>query len=148
MRALALQVLVLLSLTAGATLLTWKFHPLAPALHLNAEPLGDGEVSVEQALAWEQGAGVLWVDARPEEKFQQRHIPGAILINEFDFDQQMLESYHLITNQDLPVVVYCGSHSCKASTQIAEKLRDKRVPEVYVLKGGWDAWVKQAGGAK
>lgn len=146
MKLVALQMLVLLALTAAATVLTWKFHPRAPALYLNAEPLADGEVSVEDALKWEQGGGVLWIDARSEEKFQEQHIPGAILLNEFDYKQLLVDAYYSITNQEAPVVVYCGSYSCKASTQIAEKLREMRVPEVYVLKGGWDAWLKKTGG--
>ena len=134
---------MLLSLAGLATVLTWKFHPRAPALYLNEEPLGDGEISIKVALEWEQSNGVLWIDARSAEKFEAQHIPGAILLNEFDWNALLMESYHVITNQDRPLVVYCGSYSCKASTTIADKLREKRVPEVYVLKGGWDAWLER-----
>ncbi len=141
MRALLVQALVLLALTASAALLTWKFHPRAPALYLNEDPLGDGEISIGQALAWAADDGVIWLDARSEENYEKGHIPGAILLNEFDFTRQLMESFHLIANQDQPLVVYCGSHSCKASTKIADELREKRFGEVYVLKGGWDAWL-------
>lgn len=149
MKVFALQVLVILGLTAAATLLTWKFHPQAPALYLNAEPLGDGEISIADALRMEAEGGVIWIDARAEEKYAERHIPGAILLNEFDFNHLLMESFHLIANQDRPLVVYCGSYSCKASTKIADELREKMIPDVYVLKGGWDAWLETAGdGAK
>ena len=90
MRALVIQGLLLLALTATATLLTWKFHPRAPALYLIEEPPGEGEVSIQQALEWEAGGGVIWLDARPQEKYDQGHIPGAILLNEFDFHRHRL----------------------------------------------------------
>lgn len=145
MKTFCLQILVIISLTAVATLLTWKFHPRAPALYLNAEPLGDGEISIEDALQREAQGGVIWIDSRAEAKFETRHIPGAILLNEFDFNRLLMESFHLIANQDRPIVVYCGSYSCKASTKIADELRAKMIPDVYVLKGGWQAWLERAG---
>ena len=141
MKVIVLQAVVLLSLAGVASVLTWKFHPRAPALRLNEEPLGDGEISIDVALGWEQSQGVLWIDARSVEKFEEQHIPGAILLNEFDWNALLMENYHVITNQDRPLVIYCGSYSCKASTTIADKLRAIRVPDVYVLKGGWDAWL-------
>ena len=142
MKAVVLQVLVLLSLTGVATVATWKFHPGAPALYLNAEPLDDGEVSVEIALKWQAVSGVIWIDARLEEKYVEDHVPGAILLNEFNFKSLLMNSFHLIANQEQPIVVYCGSYSCKASTKVAEELRAMMIPDVYVLKGGWDAWTE------
>ena len=147
MKAFCLQILVIVSLTAVATVLTWKFHPGAPALYLNAEPLGDGEISIQDALEKEANGGVIWIDARAEAKFATRHIPGAILLNEFDFNRLLMDSFHLIANQDRPIIVYCGSHSCKASGKIAGQLREKMIPDVFVLKGGWDAWLRETGGA-
>ena len=145
MRALLLQALVILALAATATVLTWKFHPRAPALYLQQDALAEGEISIGKALEWEEAGGVIWLDARAEAKFAAGHIPGAILLNEFDFNQQLMESFHLVANQDQPLVVYCGSHSCKASTKIANELRDKGFNDVYVLKGGWDAWREAKG---
>jgi len=142
-----IQILILLSLTAGAALLTKKYHPLAPALYITAAPLDDGEVTVEQALEWEnKGDGVIWIDARPRKAYEKKHIPGAILLNEFEWDQLLFESYDDIANEEKPLVIYCGSYSCKASTKVAEKLRERRMPEVYVLKGGWEAWLDKTGG--
>ena len=146
MKVVALQVLILLSLSATGPVLTWKLHPHAPALYLHEEPVGDGEVSIADALKWEAEYGVIWLDARKAEKFEEQHIPGAILLNEYDFNRQLMDSFHLIANQDQRIVIYCGSHSCKASHKIAEELRSKMIPDVYVLKGGWDAWLKATGG--
>lgn len=145
MKVAVLQSLVLMLLASGATFLTWKFSPNAPALHLNEEPVDEGEVDVRTALEWEAEDGVIWVDARDGEEYEVGHVPGALLVNEFDFNNLLMESYHKIANQDQPVVVYCGSRSCKASTTIAEKLREMRVSDVYALKGGWDAWREAAG---
>lgn len=145
MKATAIQIVLLLVVSLVATGLTWKLHPNPPALYLNAEPLGDGEVSVAQAMEWQKGEGVIWIDARPEEKFAKSHVTDAILLNDMDFDNLLFDAYDKIANQDRPIVIYCGSHSCKASHKVAEKLREKRIPDVYVLKGGWDAWAKANG---
>jgi rhodanese-related sulfurtransferase len=141
-KVFALQLLVIISLTAVATVLSWQFHPRAPALYLNAEPLGDGEISIEDALLREAQGGVIWIDARSQAKFEMQHIPGAILLNEFDFNRQLMDSFHLIANQDQAIIVYCGTHACKSSTKIADELREKMIPDVFVLKGGWDRWLE------
>ena len=140
MKVAFVQMIVLLALTSAAALLTYKFNPNAPALRLNEEPVGEGEVSIKEALGWEADGGVIWVDAREAEKYEKAHIPGAYLLNEFDFNNLIAESYDEIANQDQPLVVYCGSFRCKASELIAGKLREVGVSDVYTLKGGWDAW--------
>ena len=145
MKTSVLQALVLLMLSAGATFLTWKFNPNVPAFNLNEDPVGEGEVSIEKALEWESEGGVIWLDARDGEEYEKAHISGAILLNEFEFKSQIAESYYKIASQDEPIVVYCGSRSCKASTTIADQLREMRINDVYVLKGGWDAWREATG---
>ncbi|MFT4548995.1 MAG: rhodanese-related sulfurtransferase [Pseudoalteromonas tetraodonis] len=145
MKSTAIQVLVLLALSLLATAVTWKLHPNPPALYLNAEPLGEGEVSIEKAMQWQREGGVIWIDARKAAEFEKAHVPDAILLNEFDFDHLLFESYDLIANKDEKIVIYCGSYRCKASTKVADRLREKRLQDVYVLKGGWEAWAKANG---
>ena len=102
------------------------------------EVLGEGEVFLPTALDW--GKDVLWLDARHISKFKKEHIPGALPLNEDDWDgllEKVMEEY----NPSKKIVVYCGSETCKPSHDVAERLR-KQVgwKDVFVLKGGWEAW--------
>ncbi len=103
-------------------------------------------VNLEQAKAWSDQA--IWVDARPEDEFNQDHVPGAILVNE-DKWNELLPHLLEVWSPDKKVVVYCSSLSCNASREVARKLREtvqlkdaKGDNCVFVLEGGWEAWLK------
>jgi hypothetical protein len=52
---------------------------------LSAEPLAPGEIDL-QTLSSMRAADILWVDARSKAKFDSRHIPGALLLNQADWE--------------------------------------------------------------
>lgn len=94
-------------------------------------------VTVEQAKGW--GARALWIDARPEQEFEQEHFPNALLLNEDRWNEQ-LPNVLAAWSPEKRIVVYCGAHACGASRAIAQRLRDEaRIKEVFVLEGGWEA---------
>ena len=98
-------------------------------------------VTVEQAKGW--GTGALWIDARPDDQFAQEHFPGALLLNEDHFNQQ-LPNVLAAWSPEKKVVVYCSTQSCGASREIARRLRDEAHLEgVFVLEGGWEALHKK-----
>ena len=133
--------LVLLSAAAALAVHTW--HPRAPALHLTEEPLRDDEVSLASILERFPN-GVLWIDARPKELFDAGHVPGALLLNEQGFDEQLLGHLEVLQTNTKPIVVYCGGQKCEASRKVAQKLQQMGiVQQAWVLKGGFGAW--QAG---
>jgi rhodanese-related sulfurtransferase len=99
-------------------------------------------VTVAQAKAW--GANAIWVDARPDEEFAQGHVPGAILLNE-DRWNELLPQFLAQWSPDKKVVVYCSSLSCNAALEVAQRLRkEAQLKNVYVLAGGWEAWLKES----
>ena len=103
-------------------------------------PVDSGLVSVAQAKGW--GDTVLWVDARPEEAFARGHIPGAILLNEDEWDAQ-LRTFLTAWSPERKIVVYCSAQSCNASHAVAERLRNEAgLQNIYVLEGGWEGWQK------
>src|SRR5689334_10224768 len=98
-------------------------------------------VSVGQARDW--GDGAIWVDARPDEEFERDHVPGAILLNE-DRWNDLVGSFLGTWAPDKKVVVYCSAESCNAAREVAKRLRDEaQLKNVYVLEGGWEAWLKK-----
>jgi rhodanese-related sulfurtransferase len=137
------EALVISLLTLLAAAGTHFFHPRAPSWHLSEEPVGEHETSMaEIATKWK--GDVFWIDARVDEQYTAEHVPGAISLNEQNFDSALFD--HIETLQDLkkPMIIYCGGEKCEASTKIRQALVERLPLEnVFVLKGGWQAW-KQA----
>lgn len=128
------MVLLLLPLVP-AGLNAW-LNPRTPSL--NPMQLAEGEVSLDQALNWD-GPHLL-VDARAPEAFADGHIPNAINLYMGQFDSQVMDLLDLWTPGHA-VIVYCDSRQCGASSEMAERLRGEfGMEDVFVLKGGWEAW--------
>lgn len=140
MRSAFTQAVILLLLAAAAAAVTYRAHPRAPALYLSEAPLAADEISLDQIEEKWKG-GVIWLDARPNEAFEKEHIPGARVLNEQHFSEQLLELLDVLQTTDKPVIIYCGGEKCEASRTVREKLLPM-VPleHCYVLKGGWPAW--------
>lgn len=142
MKAAVVQAALLVALSAGAGALSYRWHPSAPALYVHLETkLAEGEISLDQALAMERQGGVLWVDARARSEFEKEHVPGALLLNEQEWEQLMFDAMETLARNDKPIVIYCDAQRCDASHRLARKLTDVLpVPAVHVLAGGWQAW--------
>ena len=98
-------------------------------------------VSVDQARAW--GGNVIWVDARPDAEFARDHVPGAVSLNE-DRWNELLPHFLAAWSPGKKIVVYCSAESCDLAREAAERLRkEAQIPEVFVLEGGWEAWLKK-----
>ncbi|PYJ74276.1 MAG: hypothetical protein DME72_03425, partial [Verrucomicrobia bacterium] len=98
-------------------------------------------VTVAQARAW--GANAIWVDARPDVEFEREHVPGAVPLNE-DCWNELLPQFLAAWSPEKSIVVYCSSQSCNASREVARRLRDEaQLKNVFVLKGGWEEWLKK-----
>jgi rhodanese-related sulfurtransferase len=97
------------------------------------------EVELAEAESW--GTTVLWLDARPDAQFEQRHIPDALSLNE-DRWSELLPKMLTALAPDTRIVVYCSSQSCAASHEVARRLREEAgLTNVFVLHGGWEAWL-------
>jgi rhodanese-related sulfurtransferase len=115
--------------------LTAAFHPRRPAL---SEEAGlPGEERLKIVLGW--GETVLWVDARSPREYDAHHVPGAILLNLEDWDT-LFPSFLKHWQPDEKVVVYCSSTACQLSHEVAQRLKQTGISQVFVLKGGWEAW--------
>ena len=130
-RKAALILLIALVPAVAAGLL----HPNRPAW---TRPGAKNEIDLPTALQW--GSRLLWVDARPRAEFEAGHIPGAVLLNEDEWERQ-LDGFLDAWKRDSVVVVYCSTVSCDASRGVAARLKSEaRIDDVYVLKGGWETW--------
>ena len=99
------------------------------------------KATVDQARTW--GGNVIWVDSRPDDEFARDHVPGAISLNE-DRWNELMPQFLAAWSPGKKVVVYCSSLSCNVSREVAKRLRkEAQLPDVFVLEGGWEEWVKK-----
>lgn len=134
------QSVYLILLSAVAAWATHAWHPRAPALYLVQEPLRDDEVSM-QVIQEKWKGDVLWIDARPQEQFDAGHVPGALLLNEQKFEEQLVSYLDTLQTNTKPVIIYCSAAKCDASRHVLERLKQTLpVENTFVLKGGWRAW--------
>ena len=104
----------------------------------SAEPLASGEIDLK-ALSSVRAPDILWVDARSKAKFESRHIPGALLLNQAEWESLVSDFYDQWQPGRL-VVVY-GEVDSDNGHEVASRLREESAIEnVWVLKGGYEAW--------
>lgn len=84
---------------------------------------------------------VIFVDARPEYRYIEKHIKGAVSLSASRFIVQYEQVKDQIT-KDTPLVVYCNNSGCKLSEQVAKYLKEKGYTQLMVFTGGWDEWVE------
>ena len=126
--ALVLALALVPALVSGAFQLQWR----------KQEPLAPGEVRLATARMW--GDQVQWVDARSRTKYERTHIPGALLLNEDEWEK-LVGPFLDAWDADKTLIVYCDGGSCETSQAVAERIRTElKIGGVYVLQGGWAAW--------
>ena len=89
----------------------------------------------QEFIAGMQKGKAVILDVRYPAEFEEGHIEGAMNINFFDttFKSQLLS---LPKNKDY--YIYCKNDT--RSQRAAEFMMFNEYPEVYVLKGGWEAY--------
>ena len=117
-------------------------NPRAPAWAEVVVVPGKGELVLDAALL--RAKNVLWIDARWEAEYAQARIPGALPLNEDNWNK-LLPAVLSAWQPGRRIIVYCGSRQCQASREVAERLRDQvGLADVFILKGGWESWQTRA----
>jgi rhodanese-related sulfurtransferase len=134
MNAIARQLLILMAVAfipaTGSAWLYWKQGKW--------DVFQDHSVLLLEVTQWKEP--VLWVDARSIEDYTSDHIPGAVRLTEDNWNE-LLPHLLKIWEPASAIVVYCDSQKCHASNEVAKRLREEAaLNNVYVLRGGWDAW--------
>ena len=141
----ACQIVAILGVTAIAVAAKYHLNPDSRlALYLVAEPLGANEVLLTEVLAWEEPP--VWIDARADSEYAKGHIPGAISLNEQNFDSQMVANAEKLLDHTTQFIVYCDRQACQASKKVAERLEEIGLMKVKVLRNGWRAWQEHHAG--
>jgi len=116
----------------------------APALSL---PPGILRMSLAETKAAVEAQSALFLDARTDYEYAEGHIPGALNLPAYEFEERFPDLADLI--EEAPsLVVYCGGIECSDATEIAERLLEVGHTDVYVFESGWQAWIDSGGAAK
>ena len=129
---------VLLLAALIPALLAGAFHPRRPAWSKDQTMIL--EVAWSTVREWPDLK--LLVDARSEETFRRQHIPGALPLSEAQWEER-LPAFIKAWQPGARVAVYCDNAGCEASQAVARRLRrELGINDVFVLKGGWGAWLE------
>lgn len=116
-------------------------HPSRPNwAELNAREKSVSQDRIDAGEARSHYRDALWLDARSRADYEAAHVPGALLLNEDEWEALLplvMERWDGVQ----PMLVYCGGESCHASEAVARRLkRELGEIKVLVLNGGWPAW--------
>ena len=148
---IAFQLGCLLVLSAAAGWATWHHLPEPPPLKVaDVHVTSPWEVKMADIPALEQKhGGIHWVDARIRREYDKEHVPGAILVNEYEWENTIVALLEKVNEHtEWPIIIYCDAQACEAS----KNLRDKFIhdlplggADIRTLAGGWPAWKSTAG---
>jgi rhodanese-related sulfurtransferase len=94
-------------------------------------PLDEARQAVE--------SGVIVIDARRKEDFQDGHIPGALLLDYYDMGTYKDRVLPRLSSDQL-IMVYCSEPSCDDSELLAKELYALGFTRLLVFKGGFREW--------
>ena len=85
--------------------------------------------------------GAIWIDARSADRYRSGHIQGAVRLTLVEWEPQ-LGALIEVWSPEKPLIVYCGSMRCDDAVGVAQRLKhDLSADNVYILDGGYDAWL-------
>jgi rhodanese-related sulfurtransferase len=79
---------------------------------------------------------VVIIDARPEKKYEEGHIPGSINIPDTKIDKFFPQLDQYKVTKDTEIIVYCGGFDCIKSYNVAKFLRDKGYSNLKIYLAG------------
>jgi rhodanese-related sulfurtransferase len=95
-------------------------------------------ISRDELRAAIEAGTVTVVDALPEPRWAQQHLPGALNVAE---DQVVEKASELLPNRDADIVVYCANATCHSSQAVASQLQRLGYTRVRKYREGIQDWV-------
>lgn len=138
---------LVLAFALVVTAITWLVR--SDGLPLVADPvtyeleLAAPLTGIEEALALYDEGDYFFVDTRSRTGEDFQTIPGAFLIQEGSFDDDLLEYFDIMTPEDHFILF--GDGNLSQVSNIATRMKDRGYPNLFILKGGLAAW-RTAGG--
>ena len=136
-KATAQQVIILLGLAGIPALLTvvfdWEWKKPAEFMEMSATQ-SEGQME-----------GLLWVDVRDPDRFEQAHIRGAIALLE-ETPGPALDSLRERWMPGKRIIVYGEGSGSERAIRAGRMLkREFHTQNVLLLRGGWASWPRDRG---
>jgi rhodanese-related sulfurtransferase len=109
-------------------------------------PLPEGLAAItlpEARVALAEGTA-LFLDAREPDQYAVGHIPGAVNLPAYEFDDYFPQAVERIEEASC-LIVYCDGAECSDSIQVAERLREFGFSSIFVFEAGHRAWTEAGG---
>lgn len=103
------------------------------------------EIEIDNVAAVKEiydAGDVVFIDARPEEDFNEGHIPGAVSMPVFSFEDY-IETFYNTHPTATHIITYCSGRECQDSHELAQLLIDIGYSHVNVFIDGFPAWQEQ-----
>lgn len=123
----------------GIPLLTTSADADAPAAL--ALPDGLRGVDLAEARSANNEQTALFLDARSAEDYAEGHVPGALSLPAYEFDDRFPEIADRVEEAER-VIVYCDGVECSDSIHVAERLVEYGFSDVSVFESGWRVWAE------
>ncbi len=107
-------------------------------------PAGIEDVDIDEARQALADRSALFLDARSPQEYDEGHLPGALNLPAYQFDDYFFEVMEPIEEASR-IIVYCDGDECSDSIAVAERLVEFGFSAVYVFEGGWRSWVESEG---
>lgn len=108
-----------------------------------AAAMGIGTITLKEAKALFDQGEALFIDARPEAAYVERHIVGALSLP-YDAFEERYPEVAVQLPVDLQLITYCDGVACEESAELALLLAQLGHINVVIFLGGWPEW-KNAG---
>ncbi|MFE7776946.1 rhodanese-like domain-containing protein [Streptomyces sp. NPDC057445] len=113
--------------------------PAAAAAYFSASLAFHTDVSdVAAALAADGDPGIVVLDSRSTESWDQGHIPGAVHLP----TALVPEQAERLLDRSVPVVTYCWGPGCNGAARAARALAELGY-QVKEMLGGFEYWVRE-----
>jgi rhodanese-related sulfurtransferase len=96
-------------------------------------------ISLDESVRLFESGDVLFLDARPESRYAEGHIDGALNLPWQDLDRYFMDVIDRLDGQEA-IITYCDGEDCDLSHELALFLNEMGFENVYVLINGWTVW--------
>ncbi len=106
-----------------------------------ALPKGLRSVALPEARSAFDEQTTLFLDARSTEDHAKGHVPGALSLPAYEFDDRFPEIADRVEEAER-IIVYCDGVECSDSIHVVERLVEYGFSDVRVFEAGWRAWAE------
>jgi len=115
-----------------------KYRPEPPAMDEDLSRYYS-EMDIDTLKGLMESGMIILLDARKADMFTEKHIPGAVSLPIWNFNEKYPEVAGRL-DAGKTIVLYCIDIHCTDSSLLARELHKKGHPEIFVYKGGIEEW--------